>query len=252
MAELLINGIPTWYETIGSGHEDVVLLHGGLSNSQVLSDVLAPLSERYRVTSFDRRGHGRTPDSPEDFHYESMADEVIAVLEHLGTRAHLIGLSDGGVVALITAQRRPELVDRLVLIGGNFHFDGLAQFELEPDEPAVALLVSEYAARSPDGPEHFGVVAEKTSAMWGREPTMTQDDISRISAPTLVLVGDDDAIRLDHTVALYEALPNGQLCVVPGASHFLPIEQPEETLKVLLRFLDSNSHPETMFPIRRK
>jgi pimeloyl-ACP methyl ester carboxylesterase len=161
-------------------------------------------------------------------------------------------LSDGGVVAVITALRRPELVDRLVLIGTNFHFDGLAHFELGPDDPAVAFLASQYAALSPDGPEHFGVVAEKTFAMFGREPTMTQDDISRISAPTLVLVGDDDAIRFDHTVALDEALPNGQLCVVPGASHFLPVEQPEETLKVIQRFLDSNGHPQTMFPIRRR
>jgi len=61
-----------------------------------------------------------------------------------------------------------------------------------------------------------------------------------------------DAVRLDHTVALYEALPNGQLCVVPAASHFLPLEQPEETLKVIQRFLGSNAHPETLFPIRRK
>jgi pimeloyl-ACP methyl ester carboxylesterase len=87
----LINGIPTWYETVGSGPEDVVLLHGGLSSSPVLSSVLAPLSERYRVTSFDRRGHGRTADTEEDFHYETMADETITVLEHLGTRGHLVG-----------------------------------------------------------------------------------------------------------------------------------------------------------------
>jgi len=252
MSELLVGDVPTWYQTIGSGSEDLVLLHGGLSSSERLAEVFAPFSANYRVTSFDRRGHGRTPDSPDDFHYGSMADEAIAILEHLGTRAHLVGSSDGGIVAAMTALRRPELVDRLVLIGANFHFDGLLPLEIKPGDPAWDLLASRYAALSPDGAEHFSVVAEKTLAMFAREPTMTQDDISEITAPTLVMVGDDDAVRLDHTVALYEALPKGQLCVVPGASHFLPLEQPEEMVRVILRFLSSNAQPETLFPIRRK
>ena len=81
---------------------------------------------------------------------------------------------------------------------------------------------------------------------------MTKDDISMITAPTLVMVGDDDAVRLDHTVALYEALPKGQLCVLPGASHFLPIEKPEEVVRIILGFLRSSDQPETLFPIRRR
>ena len=119
MPELMIDAIPTWYETTGGGPEDLVLLHGGLSSSEALSGVFAPFSASYRVTSFDRRGHGRTPDSPEEFHYDSMASETIALLEHLGTRAHLVGSSDGGIVAAMTAFRRPEMVDRLVADWGQ-------------------------------------------------------------------------------------------------------------------------------------
>ena len=252
MPELLIGGIPTWYETIGSGPEDLVLLHGGLSSSAALSEVFASFSESYRVTSFDRRGHGRTPDSPEDFHYESMAGETIAILERLGTRAHLVGSSDGAIVAAMTALRRPELVDRLVLIGANFHYDGLVHLEIQPGDPTWEFIASRYAALSPDGPQHFSVVAEKSFAMFAREPTMTKDDIAKITAPTLVMVGDDDAVRLDHTVALYQALPNGQLCVMPGASHFLPLEKPEEIVRIILGFLRGNATPATLFPIRRK
>ncbi len=214
-----------------------------LSNSEALSAVFAPFRSSYRVTSFDRRGHGRTPDSQEDFHYESMADETIAILEHLGARAHLVGASDGGIVAAMTALRRPELVDRLVLIGTNFHYGGLVHFEIQPGDPTWEFIASRYAAISPDGPEHFSVVAEKSFAMFAREPTMTKDDVSMITAPTLVVVGDDDAVRLDHTVALYEALPNGQLCVMPGASHFLPVEKPEETVRTILGFLRSSATP---------
>jgi pimeloyl-ACP methyl ester carboxylesterase len=252
MSELLIGGVPTWYETVGNGPEDLVLLHGGLSSSEDLSGVFAPLRESYRVTSFDRRGHGRTPDTQEDFHYESMADETIAILEHLDTRAHLVGVSDGGIVAAITAMRRPELVDRLVLIAANYHYDGLVPFEIERGSPTWEFIASRYGSVSPDSAEHFMVVAEKSFVLFAREPTMTQDDISMITAPTLVIVGDDDAVRLDHSVALYEALPNGQLCVVPGASHFLPVEKPDEVMRIIVKFLRSSAHPETLFPIRRR
>jgi pimeloyl-ACP methyl ester carboxylesterase len=181
-----------------------------------------------------------------------MANETIALLEHLDTRAHLVGSSDGGIVAAMTALRRPELVDRLVLIGVNFHYDGLEHLEIQPGDPTWEFIAARYAALSPDGPEHFRIVAEKSFAMFAREPTMTKDDISMITAPTLVMVGDDDAVRLDHTVALYEALPNGQLCVMPGASHFLPLEKPEEVVRIILGFLRSNAQPETLFPIRRR
>lgn len=163
-------------------------------------------------------------------------------------------MRDGGVVALITAIKRPDLVDRLVLVGCNFHHDGLDPrlfALLHPRTPAWELLAAGYAELSPDGADHFATVAEKSLVMFRSEPTMAPDDLSQIQAPTLVMVGDDDAINHSHTVALYEALPNGQLCIVPGASHFLPVEQPARTLAIIMRFLTSTVPPQTLFPVRR-
>jgi pimeloyl-ACP methyl ester carboxylesterase len=248
-----INGHPTWVDRRGRGGDTVVLLHGGLSNSDAMLDLIGlDLGAHYRLVAFDRRGHGYTADSDAAFHYDEMATETIGVLERvIGGPAHLVGWSDGGIVSMLVALRRPDLVDRMVLIGANFHYNGLAPVEIGPDSPFLAMIRAAYAERSPDGVDHFGVVAAKSMTMFASEPTLTVDDLAAITAPTLVLVGDDDLIKLSHTCELYEALPNGQLAVVPGTSHALPMERPAETARIIHDFLVSEVPPATMMPGRR-
>ena len=247
-----IDGHPTWVDERGRGDETIVLLHGGMSNSDLLLDTIGDaLGARYRLVSFDRRGHGRTADTPAPFHYDDMATETIGVLEQVvGGPAHLVGWSDGGIIALLVAQRRPDLVGKLVPIGANYHFDATVDLALAPDSPVAVMIGQAYAERSPDGPEHFGVIFEKTMALFGTEPTMTTADLARIGAPTLVMAGDDDLIRLDHTCSMYEALPAGQLAIVPGASHALPIEKPADVARLVLEFLASGP-PATFMPVLR-
>ena len=163
-----IDGHPTWVEASGrqsDNAETVLLLHGGLSNSDELLGPLGnALGERWRLVAFDRRGHGRTKDTDRPFHYDDMATETIGVLETVvGGPAHLVGWSDGGIVALLVALRRPELVRRMVLIGANFHFDGLRPLDVGPDSPVFALIRDAYVERSPDGAEHFETVAEQVA-----------------------------------------------------------------------------------------
>jgi pimeloyl-ACP methyl ester carboxylesterase len=107
------------------------------------------------------------------------------------------------------------------------------------------------AVRSPDGAAHFETVLTKTLTMFATEPALTTDDLSTITVPTLVLAGDDDLIELAHTCALYESIPGAQLAVVPGTSHGLPQEDPEETARIILRFLARELPPVTLMPSRR-
>jgi pimeloyl-ACP methyl ester carboxylesterase len=248
-----IGGHPTWVDDRGSGAETVLLLHGGMSNSDVMIDALGePLLERYRVVAFDRRGHGYTADVGGPFHYDDMATDTIAVLEQVvGGTAHLVGWSDGGIIALLVAMRRPELVGRLVVIGANFHHDGVMPVDFGESTPLGDEMVAAYAARSPDGAEHFAELFERFLVMVTTEPTLTTADLATISAPTLVMAGDDDLVRLDHTCALYEALPAGQLSIVPGSSHALPVERPAEVVRIVLGFLAGDIPPSTFLPIRR-
>jgi pimeloyl-ACP methyl ester carboxylesterase len=253
-ARIDIDGVDTWTETRGGGARTVVLLHGGLGYSdQLLDSIGTEFEQDFRVIGFDRRGHGYTPDTAEPFHYDDMATHAIQVLEHLDTssKVHLVGWSDGGIVAMLVALRRPDLVDRLVLIGTNFHIDGILAPDMSDDSPLAAAMLEGYAERSPDGADHFPVVVEKAMAMFSTEPTLTTDDLVRIGHPTLVLVGDDDVVRLDHAVALYDALPAGRLCVVPGASHAVLFERPQLVAAIITDFLQGPEPPETLIPIRR-
>lgn len=107
-----------------------------------------------------------------------------------------------------------------------------------------------YAAVSPDGADHWPVVLGKLADMFAVEPALTPADLSRITAPTLVLVGDDDMMTLEHTIDLYRAIPASELAVVPGTSHAVPIEKPALVNTLVLDFLTKDPGP-TMLPIRR-
>ena len=247
-----VAGHPTWLHRSGAGEERVLLLHGGLSCSDELLEALEePLGAAYEVVAFDRKGHGYTADTDEPFHYESMADEVIAVVELLGGPVHLVGWSDGGIAALLASRRRPDLVGRQVLIGANFHHDGIVLDDADQGTGLSEAMAETYARRSPDGRDHYPVVHEKFLRMARTEPTLTVGDLRTITTPTLVLAGDDDLVPLGHTVALYEGLAAGQLAVVPGASHAVPLEKPELVARLVREFLSGPVPPVTALPVRR-
>jgi pimeloyl-ACP methyl ester carboxylesterase len=247
-----IGGHPTWVEDRGRGDQAVLVLHGGMSNSDFLLGAFGDaLADRYRVVAFDRRGHGYTSDRAAPFHYADMAGETVEVLERVvGSRAHLVGWSDGGIVALAVAMHRPDLVDRMVLIGTNFHHEGVLRPTLAPEAAIRVRLREDYAARAPEGPGHFREMVDKSLAMWTTEPTWTEADLASIAAPVLVLAADDELIPHAHTVALYEALPAGQLGIVPRTSHALPIERPAEVARLILDFLAAEVPPATLMPVR--
>ncbi|MGH9021291.1 MAG: alpha/beta fold hydrolase [Acidimicrobiales bacterium] len=253
MATVELNGHPTW-AVVGRGRAPaLVLLHGGLSSSRSLrGSIGGRLARDFSVSAFDRRGHGRTADTDAAFHYESMVDETVAFLDLLGRRAHLVGHSDGGIVALLTARRRPDLVRRVVAVGSNFHVDGVADpANLTFDGPDFDEWAADFGSRSPDGPGHARAVADKSLALFATEPNLTSSDLAQIATPVLVMVGDDDAVDLAHTVVLYQSLPVAQLCVVPAASHGVLKEHPKECARVITRFLTQRLPPVTRQPRRR-
>jgi len=246
-------GVRTYYEAYGDG-EPLVLLHGGLSTAESWAMQIPALAERYRVYVPERRGHGHTPDVAGPITHEIMAADTAAFLDEAGTgSAHLVGWSDGAVVGMLVALRRPELVRKLVVIGQYFNFDGqVPAFRAMLDQWEYSLpdgLREAYDLVSPDGHEHFPMVMEKMMRMWREEPDIAFSELAGVRAPTLVMQGDDDIVEVEHSAALTATLPDAQLAVVPGASHIAPMEKPDLVSRLILDFL-GNQQPEKMMALR--
>jgi pimeloyl-ACP methyl ester carboxylesterase len=247
-----LKGVRTWFDEQGSG-EPLVMLHpGGVGvDSRVFAPNRDALAGRFHIFLPERRGHGRTSDTDGAYSYELAAEETIDFLERVvDVPAHLLGVSDGAVVALLVASFRPDLVQRLICVAGVYHNSGWAPGAIEPS-PEPPALISSYAAISPDGKEHSPVVHRKLDDMHARGPELTPDDLRKISSRTLVMVGDDDQVTLEHAIGFYRALTDGELAVIPGTSHGLLVEKPDLCNRIVLDFLSLDAVP-TLAPVRRE
>jgi pimeloyl-ACP methyl ester carboxylesterase len=245
-----VNGVNTWYEARGTG-ATVVLLHGGLTDSRDFTGNLDMLADHFHCLFPERRGHGHTADVDGPITADNMAEDTIAFLQRIvGRPVPLIGYSAGAMVALWVAVRRPDLVEKLVLISGAFDRDGML---LRPVAGASmpAPLVAAYGEVSPDGAEHFPTIVAKIARAAAEDQGLSEVDLRRVSAPALVVAADDDIVTLEHTVALYRALPDAQLATIPGTSHLLLHEKPQLCSRLVLDFLTNQPVP-TLMPIRRR
>jgi pimeloyl-ACP methyl ester carboxylesterase len=231
--------------------EAVVLLHGGLSKTSSWDYLMVPpLEDQFHVFAYDRTGHGFTADQLGSLHFEFQCQEAIAYLEDVVKEpAHLIGYSDGGIIALMVAIKRPELVKSIVAFGANYHYSApLSDF----DEANVSEEdQAEYNLISPDAPYTLLEKIKRMNEIWKTEPDISLSEIASIQCPVLVMAGDDDVIAHDHTISLYEALPLGQLAIIPGTSHSLIKEKPALAIAVMMQFLEDLSYPITRSPVRR-
>lgn len=244
-----VNGVRTWYDERGDG-DPVVLLHGGLTDTRDFSGNLDTLASRFRLYLPERRGHGHTPDVDGPITIELMARDTAAFFEKVvGRSAHLVAYSAGATVALQVALERPDLVDRLVLISCAFHRDGMIVLPTAGGEPPPQLVAA-YADVSPDGAEHFPVVVSKIARAAAEGQGLAPADLNGVTCRTLVMAADDDIVTLEHTVALYQALPRGELAIIPAASHLLLFEKPELCMDLITHFLTTDPAP-TLMPIRR-
>ena len=243
--------VRTWYDEHGEG-DPLVLLHGGLVDARFFAPNLAPLSERFHVYTPERRGHGHTPDVEGPITYQLMADDTIAFLEQVvAGPADLVGHSDGAVIAMLVAMQRPELVNRLVMISGGYNKSGETMPDMELDvDQVVPFLGPAYGEVSPDGEAHFPVVAAKVAELARTEPNLDVSELAQVRQRTLVMFADDDLMTLSHAVQMYDALPDAELAVVPGTSHFLTQEKPHLVNAIVLDFL-TREPVATVAPIRR-
>ena len=236
-----VAGQRVWHEVSGDG-DPLVLLHGAFGGAvSFAGQTPALVAAGFKVHVPERRGHAHTPDVDGPLTYSVMGDDTIGYLaQELPGGAHLVGWSDGAVVALLVALRRPDLVRRMVLIGQYYNSSGKvvgSQLDAMLATPeAMEFLRRGYDPVSPDGPDHFTVVYEKTMHMLATEPEIDLATLGAITAPTLVLQGDRDEVTIAHSLEVVEALPDARLAVLPG-THLLPLESPELVNALIVSFL---------------
>ena len=240
------NGVHTYYEQHGEGLP-AVLLHGAAMVAEGWEPQIKALSKHFTVYVPERRGVGRTADIDGAWTYFEMARDTAAFMDALKIRgAAVVGLSDGGNIGLILAYSRPDLVRKLVVSGANSTAAGLGSFKdevaqmtpevlLTPPPPQVQPWIEVHRRVSPDRGADLVRSFAKMQRMW-LDYEIPASALALISAPTLVMAGDQDLVSVTHTVEIWSAIPRAQLCIAPGAGHFWLQEMPELTNRILLDF----------------
>ena len=231
-----VNGISMYYELYGEG-PPLVLIHG---SGQSIADMAAQIDgfrDQYQIIVADSRAHGKSGMTEQQMTYRQMASDWAGLIAALTTEpARVIGWSDGGNIALELARAHSELIDRVAVMGAN----------LAPDESAVYPWAVNWVLEESANIEKQ-LADGDTSQNWAalqqqfyllRElPDMSLEELGSIQAPVLVMAGDRDIIREEHTLLIYQTLPNAHLAIFPGETHFTPATDPELFNRTVDRFM---------------
>jgi pimeloyl-ACP methyl ester carboxylesterase len=235
-----INGISLYYAKIGRG-SPVVLLHGGLSNSDYWGHQIKALAPHHTVIIMDSRGHGRSTRDDRPYGYDLMADDVVALLDTLHiAKADVVGWSDGAILGLDLAIRHADCVGKVFAFAANTITSGVQ--EGVEKNPTFARFIEraghEYAELSAT-PKDYDAFVAQISKMWESEPNWTDAQLQSIKAPVLVVDGDhDEAIKRAHTEYIAATIPGAGLLILPNTSHFAFLQDPTLFNAALLHFLD--------------
>jgi len=260
-----VNGINLYYEVHGAGRP-LILLHGGLMSGETFGPVLPLLAERHQVVVVDLQGHGRTADIDRPIDTRLMADDIAALIDHLGLdQADLVGYSLGAGVALHTAARYPEKVRRLVVVSGNVWRDAIPA-EMLAQQGQVSAAAAEFMKETPmyqlyqrvaPRPEDFPRLLDKLGQSMANDFDYS-DEVRGLQMPTLIVAADADMAPPSHYVEVFKLLDGGlrdggwmgegrpkgghALAILPGLTHYNIGDSPL-LAAVAIAFLDEQPAP---------
>ena len=247
-----VNGLDMYYEIHGTG-QPLVLLPGGFMTIEAMGSLVPSLAQTRQVIAVELQGHGHTADIDRPLSFELMADDIAALIKHLGLeQADIFGYSLGGGVALQTAIRHPEVVRKLALASTPFKRDGWYPEVLA----GMAAINAEVFAGTPIHEAWPAVVAKMRQLL--TEDYDWAEGVAALKTPVLILVGDADSVRSMHAVEFFGLLgggkadgdlagpPPAQLAVLPATTHvgWAPpyhgiMTRTELLLPIITEFLDA-------------
>jgi len=238
-----VNGINLYYETHGTGRP-LILLHGGLGSGEMFGPILPTLSERHRVITVDLQGHGRTADIDRPIDIRLMADDIAALIDHLGLeKPDLVGYSLGGGVAFFTAVKYPQKVGKLVVAAANIRRHAIPP-EMLAQQAQVSSAAIEFMKETPmyqlyqrvaPRPEDFGRLLDKIGESMSKDFDYSEE-MRGLQVPTMIVCADADMAPPSHYVEAFKLLDGGlrdggwmgegrpkgghALAVLPGLTHY--------------------------------
>jgi pimeloyl-ACP methyl ester carboxylesterase len=228
-------GVTLYYETYGAG-EPLLIVHGNGGSIGTMAAQLDHFRTKYKVIAMDSRDHGRSSDSTGALTYEVMTDDLAALLDHLKVGpAYVLGWSDGGIEAFLLAVRHPTKVKKIAALSANLNPTERALY------PEVIKGLHQMLKSMPDSvkstPE--GARQLKVMGMTVNEPNVAPARLGEVAVPSLVMAADNDLIRAEHTLEIFNNLRLGQLVIFPDATHMVPFDDPATFNAVVQRFFET-------------
>jgi pimeloyl-ACP methyl ester carboxylesterase len=224
-----VNGIQLWYAVFGTGHgSPILILHGGLANSDYWGDQVRVLSRTHQVIVIDSRGHGRSARNAVPLSYTLMATDAVALLDELNIqKVAVIGWSDGAITALDMAMHRPERVSRVFAFAANSDPSGVKDVHKSTVFDAfIARAGQEYARLNPT-PDGYKAFDSAIETMWATQPHFTDAALRAITLPVWIVDADhDEAIKRTDTDKMAALIPDARELILPGVSHFAFLQDP--------------------------
>lgn len=211
----------------------IILLHGNGENCDYFQGQIDEFSKQYHVYAIDTRGHGKTPRGDMPFTIRQFADDLLGFMnEHQIEKAHMLGFSDGGNIAMVFAIHYPDRVNRLILNGANLNANGVKRSTQIPIEIGYRI------ARKFSGKSDSARLNAEMLGLMVNEPNVTPRELAKIQARTLVIAGTKDMIREEHTRLIAENIPDANLVLIKG-NHFIAGKRPKEFNRAVLEFLQN-------------
>lgn len=230
-----VNGIRMYYEEYGSG-EPMLLIHGNGGSIHHMAFQIEHFRKSYRVIVADSRGHGKSELNTDSLTYVQMAEDWAALTNQLRLDSvYIIGWSDGGIIGLLLAIEHPDIVKKLAAMGANLRPDSTAVYPWAVHWVIEMRKSIETMVREKDTSQNWSLVQQLFDLL-GDQPTISTQALHEIKAPVLVLAGDKDVIREEHSIEIYQNIRKAHLCIFPGETHMIPVTDPELFNRTIEKF----------------
>ncbi len=222
--------IELFYEQKGNGFP-LVLLHGNGEDHSYFVNQIDYFSKKYRVIAIDTRGHGKSPRGNGVFSISRFANDLYEFFCEKGiNKAHILGFSDGANIALEFALKHPEMIEKLILNGGNLCPAGIKRSTQFPIELGYKIS-GFFAKKSADALKNHEMLA-----LMVNEPDILPESLISVTAPTLVIVGTNDMVKHKHSELIAKSIKNAELAIIKG-NHFIANKKPREFNSAVEKFL---------------